>query len=325
VPSRYFLNFHKKGVTMTTLRVKKTKHYFAASNEPFNDERLSWEARGLLAYLLSKPDDWTIRLADLLRRDPAGEYKIRRMLKELREHGYLIRVRIQTEQGTYLWESYVFESPSLNQYPSTEMIFIRQKPSENQTSSRLSTSGLSTGGLSTSGSPTSGPSTGGSPTRGKLPDILSTDLQSTDSPITDGKNTQKELARRERLRTPGTPDASPGKGEDSHKRKREPSLGHPSLAGFKRMTGFHVRRSWRENVIAEVGEDPERVKRWVNLVKSWVGRGFNPNNVAGMLDAFKKGGLPAHGPKEKKAPEEINYSQLWPEEERRARELGLDE
>jgi len=91
------------------------------------------------------------------------------------------------------------------------------------------------------------------------------------------------------------------------------------------MTGFHVRPSWRENVVAEIGEHPERVKRWVKLVKSWVGRGFNPSNVAGMLDAFKKGGLPAHGPKDKKGPEEINYTQLRMERERRARELGLDE
>jgi hypothetical protein len=322
VPSRFFYN-HTKGATMTTLRVKKTKHYFSASNELFNDERLSWEARGLMGYLLSKPDDWTVRVSDLIRRGPAGMYKVQRILKELEECGYINRTRINQPGGKFVWETYIYESPTLN--PTIGQIPTDGSSMDGSSIHGSTVDGLSVNGLSVDGLSVSGSAVDGSAIDGKPPDILSTDLQSTDPPNTDGENTQKELARRERLRTPGTTDASPGKGDDSRKRKREPSLDHPSLTGFKRMTGFHVRRSWRENVIEEIGEHPERVKRWVNLVKSWVGRGFNPNNVAGMLDAFKKGGLPAHGPKEKKAPEEINYTQLRMERERRARELGLDE
>jgi len=42
---------------MSIIRVKKDKGYFVASNKPFNNKNLSWEARGILGYLLSKPDD----------------------------------------------------------------------------------------------------------------------------------------------------------------------------------------------------------------------------------------------------------------------------
>ena len=63
---------------MSVIRVKKDKNFFAASNEPFNDDRLTWEARGVMGYLLSKPDDWQVRFNDLVKRGPAGDHKVRR-------------------------------------------------------------------------------------------------------------------------------------------------------------------------------------------------------------------------------------------------------
>jgi len=82
-------------------------------NAVFSDERLSWEARGLMGYLLSKPDDWDVRLHDLTSRGPAGEFKIRRMLAELRTAGYIRRERISGPDGTFSWITTVYESPVL--------------------------------------------------------------------------------------------------------------------------------------------------------------------------------------------------------------------
>lgn len=134
---------------MSIIRVKKNENYFASSNEPFNDERLSWEARGVMGYLLSKPDDWRVRFYDLINNGPAGEHKMRRILKELEELGYLERERIQKEDGTFDWLSTVYE---------------------NSTISRKSPDGDTIYGLSTHGS-----STDGSSMHGKPRDILSTE------------------------------------------------------------------------------------------------------------------------------------------------------
>lgn len=131
---------------MTTIRVKKDARYFAASNEPFNDKRLSWEARGLMGYLLSKPDNWEVRKGDLEEQGPAKDHKIRRMLAELRKYGYMNRIRISNPDGTFTWITEVYESPSQN--PKASKDVIKQ----------------SSGGKSTSGSSTSG----------KSPNILST-------------------------------------------------------------------------------------------------------------------------------------------------------
>ena len=93
------------------IRVKKDKGYFVASNKPFNDKDLSWEARGVLAYLLSKPDDWTVRNGDIYKQGPAGINKVKRILGELQEAGYLQRTRFRKSDGTFEWESTIYETP----------------------------------------------------------------------------------------------------------------------------------------------------------------------------------------------------------------------
>jgi len=132
---------------MSIVRVRKDARYFTASNEPFVDSRLSWETRGLMGYLLTKPDNWQVRLEDLQKQGPAKLHKLRRMLAEARMYGYMNRIRISNQDGTFDWITEVFESPSQNPNPSSSVRF-------------------STSGLSTSGKPA---------------DIVSTDLTSTES------------------------------------------------------------------------------------------------------------------------------------------------
>lgn len=117
---------------MSIIRVRKNAKYFTASNEPFNDQKLSWEARGLMGYLLSKPDEWEIRFEDLLNKGPAKEHKLRRMLAELRVAGYMNRIRHTLAGGTFDWTTEVYESPSQNPQKTT--------------STRFSTSGSATSG-----------------------------------------------------------------------------------------------------------------------------------------------------------------------------------
>ena len=142
---------------MTVIRVKKDKNFFAASNVPFNDENLSWEARGVMGYLLSKPDDWQVRFVDLVKRGPAGGHKIRRILKELEDNGYLYRERFQTEAGTFDWVSTVYETPTIYQKSvDGDTIYgfsVDGDPTGSPTISRLSIDGSSIDGLSIDGKP----------------------------------------------------------------------------------------------------------------------------------------------------------------------------
>ena len=60
-------------------------------NVTLEDGSLSWDALGLLTYLLSKPDHWTISTAHLAKQRSAGRDKIRRLLGELEDAGYLTK------------------------------------------------------------------------------------------------------------------------------------------------------------------------------------------------------------------------------------------
>jgi hypothetical protein len=98
----------------TIIRLEKVARYLVVDNALFSEAQLSWEARGLMGYLLSKPDDWRVRLYDLVAHGPAGVHKIQRMLRELEDAGYLHRKRVKRSNGAFDWETTVFETPSLN-------------------------------------------------------------------------------------------------------------------------------------------------------------------------------------------------------------------
>lgn len=74
---------------------------------------LSWEAKGLLAFLLSKPDGWEIRTSHLVSIGPAGEDKVLRVLDELERVGYIARYREQKD-GKFQWVTWIFFDPADN-------------------------------------------------------------------------------------------------------------------------------------------------------------------------------------------------------------------
>jgi hypothetical protein len=93
------------------VRVVKRSYFTTISNVPLNDSRLSWEARGLLAWLLSKPNTWTVNREAIARHGRTGRDKVTRMLTELTANGYLVRTRHRNDDGQFRWESIVYEVP----------------------------------------------------------------------------------------------------------------------------------------------------------------------------------------------------------------------
>lgn len=127
------------------IRVKKDARFFAASNEPFNDERLSWESRGVMAYLLSKPDGWELKEEDLMKKGPAGKHKVARIVAELKACGYVRRIRTHQENGLFTWVTEIYESPSLN----PDVVPLQE--TTQQTINRFTIDGLSIDGSSIDG------------------------------------------------------------------------------------------------------------------------------------------------------------------------------
>ena len=74
---------------MPILKIKKQiENFTVITNEICQNEKLTYEAKGLLIELLSRPENWKIRLAQLIREHTGGS-KLRRIVKELKTAGYI--------------------------------------------------------------------------------------------------------------------------------------------------------------------------------------------------------------------------------------------
>lgn len=96
------------------IRVEKNNNYVVMNRTALNDERLSWKAKGIIAYMLSMPDDWVFYVEELVTHSTDGERAFRAGFKELQEAGYVVRKPIREGQRIKSWETIVYEVPQDN-------------------------------------------------------------------------------------------------------------------------------------------------------------------------------------------------------------------
>lgn len=65
--------------------------------EAMQDGRLSYAARGVLAYLLSKPRGERVRISHIMEQGKIGRDKASRLYNELKEYGYIVDGVVQGE------------------------------------------------------------------------------------------------------------------------------------------------------------------------------------------------------------------------------------
>lgn len=95
---------------MSTIRTVKSRDFTTICNTFLRDERLSWKAKGILAYLLSKPDDWKVRVSDLIKRSTDGREKVYAGVNELINTGYLQRNEIRSSGKIISYEYVLYET-----------------------------------------------------------------------------------------------------------------------------------------------------------------------------------------------------------------------
>lgn len=105
------------------IRIKRAPHnaenqYFLGRRDTAQDRTLSYEARGVLFYLLSKPTDWIVRPKDL-QQEGAGRDKVYRILGELEQHRYLFRDFTRNSEGVITGLEYVVYEEPFPENPDT--------------------------------------------------------------------------------------------------------------------------------------------------------------------------------------------------------------
>lgn len=89
---------------MTTVRVAKRDRFTLIDRRTANDSRLSFKARGILLWLLDKPDDWETTAEKIEQQGKEGREAIRSALKELEQFGYLTRIQWRDEHMRFQTE-----------------------------------------------------------------------------------------------------------------------------------------------------------------------------------------------------------------------------
>ena len=104
----------RSGYKNTTefIRVEKNKNYTTINNEFLKRNDMSWKAKGILAYILHLPNDWSINLNEIMTHATEGERAFRSGWKELEEHGYVKRYPVREGQRISHWETVVNEKPN---------------------------------------------------------------------------------------------------------------------------------------------------------------------------------------------------------------------
>jgi hypothetical protein len=95
---------------------RPANHFTQIRNDVLRDDRLSYRSRGVLAFILSNADGWSIT-SESLARDNSGEGRdgIRTTLAELEAAGYLVRTRVQDERGRWSTQSVIHDTPQVTE------------------------------------------------------------------------------------------------------------------------------------------------------------------------------------------------------------------
>lgn len=104
----------------TITRRKYDRDFTVVSNEFLKDTRLSWKAKGIIAYVAMLPDDWVLNMRDLTNRATDGRDSLYSGIKELETCGYCAKTMQRNPDGTIAGYAYeICDKPVFDQ-PFTE-------------------------------------------------------------------------------------------------------------------------------------------------------------------------------------------------------------
>ena len=90
------------------MKNKIKENFSIITNNIVNETRISFGAKGVACYLLSKPDGWKFYLNDIQSHSNESLFKVKKYIKELEEIGFLIRTKVKNDKGQFVGLEYSF-------------------------------------------------------------------------------------------------------------------------------------------------------------------------------------------------------------------------
>ena len=100
-------------------REKRSTPFVQIDKRPLQNKELSWKAKGILAYILSLPDNWQLYLNELKEHATDGRDSTSSGFKELIEAGYIVKSRIR-KAGQFKGFDYIVSETPQTDSPKTE-------------------------------------------------------------------------------------------------------------------------------------------------------------------------------------------------------------
>lgn len=95
-------NYKTKKQTIFRTMKNADNPFVMIDRRPIENSTLSWKAKGILAYLLSRPDNWTVQIGDLVKRSTDKAFAIRGAINELIKAGHIYRREERDEKGRFI-------------------------------------------------------------------------------------------------------------------------------------------------------------------------------------------------------------------------------
>ena len=97
------------------LKIKRHKSSFVIiDSRPLHNPNMSCRAKGLLAYLLTMPDNWVVVSTELPKHFSYGRKSIAKAFRELRDHGHATLELVRDKNGKLAGrEWHIHEQPKM--------------------------------------------------------------------------------------------------------------------------------------------------------------------------------------------------------------------
>ena len=107
--------------------------------------------------------------------------------------------------------------------------------------------------------------------------------------INDGKQRVEGEKSREENKGMGA-DAPPPPVSQKVPSPKEPNP--PSVEAFREAAGHYPTKALWQSMGEAIGSDPVNIDFWKQVVTGWIAKGWNPRNLSGMFDFYKRRELP---------------------------------
>lgn len=126
---------------MAIVRKSTTKNYSIIPNIGLIDPNLSAKAKGLLAYMLTLPNDWRFHQEELEKHFTDGTKSIRTALNELITQGYVVKKSLRDVNGKFSGTDWVvYDNPTFENRKSVEIPLNHGSQNENAVKSAITPS-----------------------------------------------------------------------------------------------------------------------------------------------------------------------------------------